>query len=210
MGNPIPSYRSLRDIEYKINSKNGEDGIIDFMVSCLPLRTNTFLEIGCGTGKECNTTNLAKRFWTGYVFDEKPTRVEKYKKMGFPIAAYGLRLTPLNINLILERATLTPDLFSLGIRSYDYWLMKALLEEGFSPSICVLQYNQYRSDSLAYPPDLKRDKGVDWGCGINMWQKLLNDYTFVTVDSSKSNGFFIRGMAPQSITEIQWCTVSAG
>ena len=47
--------RNLNQVEYKVFSQNGEDGIIDFLLNQLNIQNPKFLEIGVGNYKESNT-----------------------------------------------------------------------------------------------------------------------------------------------------------
>ena len=49
---------NLRDVEYKIFSQNGEDGIIDYILYCLNINKPKFIEIGVGDYSEANTRFL--------------------------------------------------------------------------------------------------------------------------------------------------------
>ena len=51
----------LFEVDYKIFSQNGEDGIIDYLIYNLNLEKPTFLEIGVGDYAESNTRFLFER-----------------------------------------------------------------------------------------------------------------------------------------------------
>ncbi len=61
-GKPLPP---LEETEVRVFSQNGEDGIIAFLVTVVGVRHRRFLEIGIGSGMECNSASLAKiSYWT--------------------------------------------------------------------------------------------------------------------------------------------------
>ena len=57
--------RNLNQVEYKVFSQNGEDGIIDFLLNRLNIQNPKFLEIGVGDYKESNTR---------YIFMKNPNK----------------------------------------------------------------------------------------------------------------------------------------
>jgi len=74
----------LLEKEYKIFSQNGEDGLIMYIFSKLGTTNKKFLEIGIGTGRECNSANLIINFgWDGLLIDGNPEQVKDAKKYYF-------------------------------------------------------------------------------------------------------------------------------
>ena len=53
--------RNINDLDYKIFSQNGEDGIIDYLLHALKIDKPKFVEIGVGDYSECNTRFLFER-----------------------------------------------------------------------------------------------------------------------------------------------------
>ena len=56
-----PKYKSLKnmsDLDYKVFSQNGEDGIIDYLLFSLGIINPKFIEIGIGDYEESNTRYL--------------------------------------------------------------------------------------------------------------------------------------------------------
>ena len=50
----------LSDVDYKVFSQNGEDGILDYLLYQLGIQKPKFLEIGVGDYTECNTRFILK------------------------------------------------------------------------------------------------------------------------------------------------------
>ena len=63
------NYKNLNDLDYKIYSQNGEDGIIDYLLSSLSIDKPKFLEIGVGDYSECNTRFVYERSSAKVVID---------------------------------------------------------------------------------------------------------------------------------------------
>src|ERR1700757_1212400 len=61
---------SLQDVEFKIFSQWGDDGIIQYLISKLNITSKTFIEFGVETYIESNTRFLLiNNNWSGMVID---------------------------------------------------------------------------------------------------------------------------------------------
>jgi hypothetical protein len=211
------------DLENSVFSQNGEDGIIDYLVGCVDSAAyvknseRRFVEIGCGNGRENCTTALAVEGWHGVVLDRKPARIDTYKyiakERGFHhrVKAYAVAATPnAAADLIELFETACPCFFSLDIDGPDWHVMKALLEAGFRPSVCCLEYNaafENRPIVVRLEEAPKRTDNLYYGAGIKAWRYLMAGYgyEFVTVESAGVNAFFVRreDMEMQEIDKIE-------
>ena len=71
-------YSNIEDAELKIFSQNGEDGIIDFLVTKLNIKKPSFVEIGIGDYSEANTRLLYEMYYgEGLVVDINKNLKEK-------------------------------------------------------------------------------------------------------------------------------------
>ena len=71
-------YPNIEDAELKIFSQNGEDGIIDFLVTKLNIKKPSFVEIGIGDYSEANTRLLYEMYYgEGLVVDINKNLKEK-------------------------------------------------------------------------------------------------------------------------------------
>ena len=62
--------KNINEVELKINSQNGEDGIIDFLIYKLNIPKTNFVEIGVGEYIEANTRFLYDRYYPcGLIID---------------------------------------------------------------------------------------------------------------------------------------------
>lgn len=208
---------ALSDIEGHTYSQNGEDGIVDYLVTNLvapyPMR---FVEIGCGSGGKNNTTNLVKQGWSGVVFDRSEAKIARYRSRGFDrVTTYAETVVPESAASIVKRCGSDPCVFSLDIDSHDYHVASSLLIEGFRPAIAVLEYNAAFGDralTVPYPVPKtgtgKFNKYHYFGCGVSAWRALWgrHGYRFVTVDSAGVNAFFVRDgvVCEDAMKGIQW------
>ena len=74
--------KNLNEVEFKVFSQWGEDGIIDYLIENLFLKNDhIFIEIGVENYLESNTRYLLiKRNWTGLLIEKSQEDVEFIKK----------------------------------------------------------------------------------------------------------------------------------
>ena len=73
--------KKLFEVDYKIFSQNGEDGILDYLLYQLEIQKPKFLEIGVGDYSECNTRFIFERCSPkGTIIDLLNNLEEKVKK----------------------------------------------------------------------------------------------------------------------------------
>jgi hypothetical protein len=193
--------------EFSGFSQHGEDGIIDILTSNLSSKNNYFVEIGTGDATENNTSFLAiARRYSGMMVEGDASAAEWCEYLLRPIN-YGLDflcmfVTRENVASLRERILFSdPDLFSLDIDGNDFWVADSLLKEGVRPKIAVVEYNSAfgpeRLLSIPYNKDFRVDHkgryGLYYGCSIAAWRALFDQhrYTFVSVESSGTNAFFL-------------------
>ncbi len=147
-------YKNLNNLDYKVYSQNGEDGILDYFLSCLNIDKPKFVEIGIGDYSECNSRFIFERASPkGLVIDcienlkKKVSKNTKLWKGDLKIINEKINsnniLEILNNNSFLDEL----DLFSLDIDSTDYWVLKKM-PNNFS-KIAIIEYNS------VFGPDLK-------------------------------------------------------
>jgi len=207
-----PKYKSLKnisDLDYKVFSQNGEDGIIDYLLFSLSIVTPKFIEIGIGNYEESNTrylfeTNNSK----GLVIDclknlkKEVSRNTKLWKGHLKIIEDFVDTE--NINKILDENSFNKeiDLFSLDIDGIDYWILKKIPSN--LSKIIVVEYNSNFGHELEVTvPNIKkfnRNKyhysnlcfGTSLKALINLLEK--KNYTFIGTNISKLNAFFVSNL----------------
>lgn len=204
---------TIHDWEAKIRSQNGEDGILLNIFSRIGATSRRFLEFGCSSGLECNSSNLALGFgWSGLMLDADPTSVTKARiffndHLGADQDRVELRagfVTPENINDLLADATPEGedlDLLSIDVDSIDYWIWEAI-EPRFRPRVVVCEYNAgfgpKRSLTVTpregFDPYDKHPSGYYHGASVAALHKLATsrDYQLIGCDSAGVNAFFVR------------------
>ncbi|MGA3196907.1 MAG: hypothetical protein ABSD39_18075, partial [Terriglobales bacterium] len=73
---------SLEQVEFKVTSQWGEDGIIDWLVerAGIPAHLSSFIEFGVESYAEANTRFLLQnRNWRGLVIDGSSSQIDRLK-----------------------------------------------------------------------------------------------------------------------------------
>jgi hypothetical protein len=185
--------------EKKVTSQNGEDGIIEVMVTHIKNPNKKFLEIGWGDGSANMTTNLLKQGWRGVAVDPAVPASGTTDYEG--LLHFQEYVYPHTCRKYLEHVPVDCDFFSLDIDSFDYDVAKELLELGFRPkTVCVEINKLFGITAVASFP--YRDKSVSkkklyrkishFGCSLEKFRRLWNQfgYEYFGYDSSATNAFF--------------------
>ncbi len=143
---PLPTFE---DVEFRVYSQFGEDGILLYLFSLLNTTNKRCVELCGGAGND-NTTNLIiNHGWNGLFFDGGEKNIRKGQHFFarcadtkvWPPKMVQAWITAENINGLLEKQGYTGeiDLLSLDMDGMDYWVWKAI--ECISPRVVVLEYN---------------------------------------------------------------------
>tara|TARA_Y100001970_G_scaffold279255_1_gene386253 strand:+ start:4240 stop:5196 length:957 start_codon:yes stop_codon:yes gene_type:complete len=199
--------KNIQEIELKVFSQNGEDGIIDYILTRLGLIPNStnFVEIGVGNYRESNTRFIYNRFHPKGIIidciDDMEHRVKPHVNMWKgDLRICNKKIDADNINEILKNnCNYEIDVFSLDIDSIDYWIIDKL-QQNIS-KIFIAEYNP------VFGPDLKvtvpNIKGFDrtkyhysnlcYGMSLRALIDIMKtkNYYFIGTNLQKMNAFFI-------------------
>lgn len=198
--------RNLNDVEYKVFSQNGEDGIIDFLLNRLNIQNPKFLEIGVGDYKESNTRFIfMKSPQKGMIIDNVKNLKQKVSKH-VTLWKGNLKIIEKTVNsdnvsniLEINDFNNNLDLFSLDIDGIDYWIMKELPDN--LSKIVITEYNAtFGANCEITVPNIKnfnRTKyhysnlcyGMSLKAIINLMMR--KNYIFVGANKACNNAFFI-------------------
>lgn len=197
---------TLSDVDYKIFSQNGEDGILDYLLTSLAIENPKFLEIGVGDFTECNTRFIFDRCSAkGTIIDCINNFEEKVKKnvelWKGDLKIINKKINTDNIRDLINNSDcfLNLDVFSLDIDGIDYWILNEL-PENFS-KIVVLEYNPLFGSNLELTvpnlPNFDRSSyhysnlcfGMSLKAAINLM--LKKNFYFVGTNLFKNNAFFV-------------------
>jgi hypothetical protein len=187
----------------KIYSQNDEDGVIQYVFSCIKTTNRFFVEIGVGPankdgkflnveefGLEANSRLLTDRGWDGLMMDGR----------SYP-ARFGVKsefITAENINCLLAKYGVPDcfDLFSLDIDGNDYWVWKALTYE---PRVVIIEYNAsvaaHESKTVKYDPNFSWARyGCTkyYGASLLALKKLGDEKGYTLVYANGVNAFFVK------------------
>ena len=145
--------KNLNDIEYKVFSQSGEDGIIDFLLSNLNIEKPKFIEIGVGDYSEANTRFLYERCSPkGLIIDclnDLENKISKNIKLWTgDLKIVENYINSKNLIKILEENDFMNDIdfFSLDIDGIDYWILEKL-PSNFT-KVAVIEFNANFGDEL--------------------------------------------------------------
>ncbi len=201
------SLSNLEAHEKKINSQNGEDGVIEAIFAEIGVTNKYFVEFGCEVAVECNVAHLATQGWTGLLMDG-------FHKSENPLLEIKNEfITADNIQFLFQKHQVPEhfDLLSVDIDGNDFWVWKEITHR---PRVVVMEYNAiippHLSRTIWYNPYF-RWSGTDYfGASLLALQKLgaSKGYTLVYCELAGANSFFIanedlpRGFAPRPIEAI--------
>ena len=208
--------RNLGDVEFRIFSQWGEDGIIDWLVEHLPIDKKIFVEFGVENYQEANTRFLLQnRNWRGLVFDGNQGYMESVRKeeiyWRYDINAVSAFITRDNINDLFLENGISGDigLLSIDIDGNDYWVLEAI--DVISPRILICEYNPILGDlhaiTVPYHPEFDRLQahhcGLYFGASIKAVRQLAEQkgYSFAGTCSNGINAFFVRNDIFGSISD---------
>lgn len=201
------SLQDLKKTEFKAYSQWGEDGIIQYLINNLAIKSQIFIEFGVETYTESNTRFLlVNNNWSGLVLDGSQSNID-YIKSDSIYWRYNLKadcafINSSNINELISRNGLSGDigLLSVDIDGNDYWVWKAI--DVVNPAIVVCEYNSlwgFRDAvTTPYDPDFIRSKkhysNLYYGASIKALSDLASSkgYTLVAGNAAGNNVFFVK------------------
>ena len=200
----------LEQSECKIFSQNGEDGILDYIITVLKIERPNFIEIGVGSYVEANTRFIYDRFSPkGVIIDiEKNLKNKVFSNINpwkGDLRVIEEKVTTENINIILSKnCDFDVDIFSLDIDSTDYWILDKLKSN--ISKIFVAEYNAVFGSKLEVTtPNIKNFNREEYHyshlCFGMSLRALINimvkkNYYFIGTNSVKNNAFFVSNDYP--------------
>jgi len=197
----------LHQVEFKVFSQFGDDGIIQYLLHRLKPLPDTFVEFGVDNYRESNTRFLLlNNNWRGLVLDRDENAINYIKNDDIywrhTLTARQAFITRENINELLQEAGFAGEigLLSIDIDGNDYWVWESIT--AVDPVIVIVEYNSVFGPNLAvtipYDPRFNRHQahysGLFWGASLTAL-KLLADrkgYSLVGCNSAGSNTYFVR------------------
>ncbi len=201
---------SIRDVEFRTFSQNGEDGVLLYIFSLIGTTNRKVVEICAGNGVECNAANLViTHGWRGLLVDGEERNVQFARVVYGALQDTFIRpptivqswVTAENVNDLISGHSFAGeiDLLSIDIDGIDYWLWKAITV--VQPRVVVIEYNGIHGPDLAvtvpYDPHFVLDTSqTPYYCGASLAAlvKLGRSlgYRFVGTPRSQVNAVFVR------------------
>jgi hypothetical protein len=203
----MPSFSRLSDVEFRVYSQWGEDGIIQHLIHRIPIENPVFVEFGVEDYRESNTRFLLRRNnWRGLVMDGDPANIQTLKKdpiyWKHDLRAVASFITKDNINALIQGAGISGDigLLSVDIDGNDYWVWQAI--SGIQPRIVICEYNSVFGGkhpvTIPYQADFQRTRAhssnLYWGASLPALCELAasKGYELIGCTSAGVNAFFVR------------------
>jgi len=199
--------KSLNEVEFKVFSQFGDDGIIQWLVNNLDIPNKTFIEFGVEDYRESNTRFLIMNDnWSGFVMDGDQQNVSRivnseyyWKHELFTKCAF---IDCSNINDLIASCPFDKDIgiLHIDLDGNDYWIWKEI--NIISPIILILEYNSVfginRAISVPYDSGFMRTKAhysnLYWGASLRALHTLSTDkgYSLIGCNSAGNNAYFVR------------------
>lgn len=203
----ITEIETLKDVEFKVFSQWGDDGIIAWIAHQLRLEDPFFVEFGVQTYEESNTRFLLQsQNWSGLIIDGNKDFIDYIKKdrlyWKHDLRAENLFITKDNIDGFLGSKCPKKDidLLSIDIDGNDYWILEAI--NSVSAKILICEYNSLLGEqdelTVPYDPSFYRTNAhysnLYFGASIQAFIKLASKkgYTFLGTNSNANNAYFVR------------------
>ena len=138
--------KTLFDVELKVFSQMGEDGIIQYLISNIEISSKRFVEFGVEDYSESNTRFLLmNNNWEGLIMDGSEENMKQVYSKDYAwkhsLIAKQAFVTKENINYLLSESGFTGNigLLSIDIDGNDYWIWDAITV--VEPDIIICEYN---------------------------------------------------------------------
>jgi hypothetical protein len=198
---------SLAEVEFKVFSQWGDDGIIQWLVNNVDFPNKTFVEFGVENYRESNTRFLMmNNNWSGLVMDGSQSNVAQIINSEYfwkyTLSAKAAFIDADNINSLLSSSGLAAEvgILHIDLDGNDYWIWKEI--NVVSPMVVIIEYNSVfgidRAITIPYDKDFHRTKAhfsnMYYGASLRAMHRLSAEkgYSFIGCNSSGINAYFVR------------------
>ena len=193
--------------EFRVFSQWGEDGIIQHLLSKIPIQKKIFVEFGVEDYKESNTRFLViNNYWDGLIIDGSKKNIASVKEdkiyWASNIKAISSFITKDNINQLIKSHNIIGEigLLSIDIDGNDFWVWEQI--NVINPDIVIVEYNSqfgpYANVSIPYSKNFVRglnNKHISfYGASLTALTNLARrkGYSLVASNNAGNNAFFVR------------------
>ena len=216
------SIHSLREVEFRVFSQWGDDGIIQWLVAQLPELPKRFVEFGVEDYSESNTRFLlVNNNWSGLVMDGSAENMSRLQRRDWfwrhDLTAIPIFVTRENVDRLIAEwlGNNHLGLLHIDVDGNDYWLWEAITCT--SPSLVVMEYNALfgseRAITIPYATHFRRHiahySGQYFGASLGALAHLAESkgYALIGSNSAGNNAYFLRRdlvsdrLQPRSVSE---------
>lgn len=198
---------SLSDVEFKVFSQWGEDGIIEWLVSRLPGIPQRFIEFGVQNFSESNCRFLMQhRNWRGLIMDSSADNMAAvrahHRHWQYDLTAVSAFITRDNIDDIIRKNRFAGEvgILSVDLDGNDYWVLDAI--HSVDPWIVICEYNAVFGDTLpisipydeAFVRESAHHSCLYWGASVAAIDHWARQSGYVLLGSNRAgnNAFLVR------------------
>ncbi len=192
---------------FNIFTKDGEDGILLYLLSKIGTVDKTFIDIGCNDCINSNCANLAFHHgWKGIFIDGDAASLDRgkyiyshfFKQESDKFSFVKAIVKPDNINTLLDRYTTKADidLLAMDLDGNDYHIWQAI--EVIKPRIVLVEV-QIEKGNMDFIPEYTNsfelyEDDIPKGASPLSMTKLANTkgYELVAANKGGYNLFFVR------------------
>lgn len=199
--------KTLHETEFSVYSQWGDDGIIQYLVSKLPIENKVFVEFGVENYLEANTRFLLmNNNWSGLIMDGGQQNIDFVQHDKFywqyDLKARKAFITAENINSLFAEHGIKGNigLLHIDIDGNDYWVWKAI--EQVTADIVIVEYNAVFGADKAWTVPYKADfvRGNEHYSNLYFGTSLKaicilakeRDMAFVGCNSAGNNAYFVK------------------
>ena len=163
-GTEHPLITQLESAEKSVYSQNGEDGVAQYLLDCLPQGHNFIVEFGAYDGVQMSNSRywIKEKGWAAYLIEPDKTLYKDLSRLyqsNHRVRTQCAFVTEDNINDLFKTAGVPQnfDILSIDIDSIDYYVWRSLMD--FSPRMVIIEHN-----SCFKPPGeyvVSREKAFD-------------------------------------------------
>jgi hypothetical protein len=214
--------KGLVDVEFKVFSQWGDDGIIQYLINNLDIPNKTFVEFGVANYTEANTRFLLIHDnWSGLVMDGSKKNIDYIQNdeifWQYDLQAMHAFINKENVNILISNTGFDKELglLHIDIDGNDYWIWQAI--DCVNPIIVIVEYNSLFGANHAwttpYSPEFVRTQyhytNLCYGSSLTSLCDLAEEkgYFFVGSNSAGNNAYFVR---KDKISNIKHLTASQG
>lgn len=203
----IKRISALEDVEFRVFSEWGDDGIIQWLIHNISLPNKTFIEFGVKDYRESTTRFLMmNNNWSGFVMDASERNVSEIRTSEYynryELNAAAAFIDRDNINSLISSQSFDKNigLLHIDLDGNDYWIWDSI--DVILPVIVIIEYNSLlgieRAITIPYDKRFNRTKAhfsnLYFGASLKALHLLADrkDYAFIGCNSAGNNAYFVR------------------